>query len=684
MARRVLSSQISPEAITPRFTVFDVSPVVECGRYPAKAVIGEIIPISATAFREGHDQLSVELLLTDPHGNSIGPFPMSTQGESDRYLANFTAASMGAWSFSITTWSDPLATWRHRAEIKIPAGLDTDLELGEGALLLEQVALSLKVDDEKTLAGAIATMRNTALPASVRYAAAVDAPVLKVLQAHPIRENACVHGPWPLRIERRRALVGSWYEFFPRSEGATLTPLKSGTFTSAAKGLPRIAKMGFDVVYLPPIHPIGEVNRKGPNNTLTPRKIDPGSPWAVGSVLGGHDSVHPDLGTLEDFTLFVVEAKKLNLEIALDLALQTAPDHPWVTSNPQWFTRRGDGSIAYAENPPKKYQDIYPLNFDTDPEGLYLEIERIVLFWIAAGVLIFRVDNPHTKPVWFWHRLISAINTQHPEVIFLAEAFTREPMMRALAEVGFQQSYTYFTWKNTKWELEEYFTEIAGPKAHYMRPNLFTNTPDILNAYLQSGMPAAFAIRATLAATLSPTYGIYSGYEIYEHVALHPGSEEYLDTEKFQLRPRDWDLAQGQGRSLAPHLTLLNEIRRNSPALQELRTLRFHPSDSPDVIAFSKRGGVNGEDVILVVCNTDPFNEHSTTVHWNMHELGLTWGDQFAVTDQVTGTTWRWSEHTFVKLSPFGEVAHIAKIISPVQPLTVFFESAFATKGTRS
>ncbi len=678
-----MSRRFSPQPTIARFTVFDVSPIVECGKYPAKAVVGEIIPFAVTAFREGHDCLSVELLLTDPNGKTIGPFPMSTQRDSDRYLANFTATSTGAWRFSMTAWSDPLATWQRRATIKIPAGLDTDLELSEGASLIEQVANELNPKDHKTLIGAVATMRNATLPVSVRYAATVDTAIAEILVAHPIRENPCVHGPWPLLIERRRALVGSWYEFFPRSEGATLAPIKSGTFASAALALPRIAKMGFDVVYLPPIHPIGEINRKGPNNTLTTNPHDPGSPWAIGSTLGGHDSVNPDLGTLKDFSNFVAEAKKLNVEVALDLALQCAPDHPWVTSNPEWFTHRSDGSIAYAENPPKKYQDIYPLNFDNDPEGLYQEIKRIVLFWIKAGVFIFRVDNPHTKPVWFWHRLIGSINTEHPDVIFLAEAFTREPMMRVLAEVGFQQSYTYFTWKNSKWELEEYFTELAGPKAAYMRPNLFTNTPDILHAYLQSGIPAAFAIRATLAATLSPTFGIYSGYELYEHVALRPGSEEYLDTEKFQLRPRDWCLAHEQGRSLAPYLTLLNEIRRNNPALQELRTLRFHPSDSPDVIAFSKRGGVNGADVILVVCNTDPDNEHSTTVHWNMHELGLSRGDQFAVTDQITGATWRWSEHTFAKLMPSGDVAHIAKIISPLEPLKVFSESDSASGGAK-
>jgi starch synthase (maltosyl-transferring) len=665
-----------PVASTPkRFTVCDVSPVVECGTYPAKAAEHEIIPFTATAFREGHDCIGVELTLTGPSGRNSGPFPMSNLDGGDRFGTHFTASTTGTWSFTIAVWSDPLTTWRRRAEIKIPAGLDVDLELHEGASLIEQIVGELNARDKKTVRSALIAMRDTTLPDDVRYAAATDTAVAHLLEKHPIRENACIYGPWPLLVERRRSLVGSWYEFFPRSEGAILEPMKSGTFSSAELILAHIADMGFDVVYLPPIHPIGVENRKGPNNTLEPGPSDPGSPWAIGSALGGHDSVNPDLGTLVDFVHFVRAANKLNLEIALDLALQCAPDHPWVLSHPEWFTHRGDGSIAYAENPPKKYQDIYPLNFDKDPDGLYREIERIVLFWIQAGVLIFRVDNPHTKPVWFWHRLISAINAKHPDVIFLAEAFTGEPMMRALAQVGFQQSYTYFTWKNSKWELEEYLTELAGPKSAYMRPNLFTNTPDILSDYLQSGIPAAFAVRATLAATLSPTYGIYKGFELYEHLALHPGSEEYLDSEKFQLRPRDANFVPETGPNLIPYLTLLNKIRRGNPALQELRTLRFHHSESPEIIAFSKRGGVNGADIILCVCNTDPEKEHSTIVHWNMHELGLPWGHDFAVTDQISGTTWRWNEHTFVKLNPTVEVAHIAKIISPLEPLTVFTES---------
>ncbi len=658
-----------------RFTVRDVSPVVECGTFPAKAAENEIIPFAATAFREGHDRIGVELTLMNPTGGIIGPFPMSNQSGSDRFEANFTTSHLGSWSFSIRVWSDPITTWQARAEVKIPGGFDIDLELREGADLFEQVIGTVDAIGAKTINRAIRAMRDTALSNSVRYAAATHTEVTKILTTHPIRENPGEYGPWPLLVERRRALVGSWYEFFPRSEGATLQPLKSGTFASAEQLLPHIAEMGFDVVYIPPIHPIGVVNRKGPNNNLVSGPSDPGSPWAIGSVLGGHDSVNPDLGSLDDFVHFVRAAQDLNLEIALDLALQCSPDHPWVTSHPEWFTHRGDGSIAYAENPPKKYQDIYPLNFDNDPDGLYDEIERIVLGWIDTGVHIFRVDNPHTKPVWFWRRLIGAINAQYPEVIFLAEAFTSEPMMRVLAQVGFQQSYTYFTWKNSKWELEEYLTELAGPKSAYMRPNLFTNTPDILSEYLQSGIPAAFEVRATLAAALSPTYGIYRGFEIYEHVALHPGSEDYLDSEKFQLRPRDKDFTRANDPHLVSYLTLLNQIRRTNPALQELRTLRFHPSDSPEIIAFSKRGGINGADVILTVCNTDPENEHSTIVHWDMNELGLAWGDDFAVTDQISGTTWHWNEHTFIKLNPANEVAHIAKVISPLELLTVFNES---------
>lgn len=657
-----------------RFTLTDVSPLVECGSFPAAAVTGEVVPFSVTAFREGHESLSVDIRFMDPTGRESGPFPMQSSYDPDRYDILFQPDREGSWNFTITAWGNPWDTWRNRASIKIPAGLDTDLELTEGAQILQSIADQPMISSAQlaVLDSAIRTVLNAALPASVRLAAATDSSIVEIAQQNPIRQSPTESGPWPLLVERPRALFGAWYEFFPRSEGATLSPPRSGTFATAAHRLPEIAAMGFDVIYLPPIHPIGEVNRKGPNNTLNASTHDPGSPWAIGSHLGGHDCIHPDLGTVSDFKKFVLAARNEGLEIALDLALQAAPDHPWVKEHPEWFTTRADGSIAYAENPPKKYQDIYPLNFDNDPEGLYAEVERVVRHWIDLGVEIFRVDNPHTKPVWVWNRLIHAINKTHPQVIFLAEAFTRAPMMRALAEQGFQQSYTYFTWKTSKHDLEDYFTQLAGPMSAYMRPNVFTNTPDILHEYLQSGMPAAFAIRATLAATLSPTYGIYSGFELFEHVSLRPGSEEYLDSEKFEYRPRDWALAHKQGRTLAPYLTELNRIRRENPALHSLRSLRFHATDSPDIIAYSKRDRSN---IVLVVCTLDPYHEHSTTVHWNMPELGLEWNSEFSVRDELVHSSWRWNPHTFVRLNPYENVAHIARISSPITPQFVYSPS---------
>lgn len=661
------ANQSSP----PRFSLMDISPVVECGQYPAVGVYGEVIPFGVTAFREGHEPLNAEIHFTDPTGDVWGPFPMQSGDDPDRFEMLFQPHTEGTWSYTITAWANPWENWTRRACIKIPAGLDIDVELVEGAAILQSIATDtqLSLEQSEEINAAVVTLRDTSMPALVRLGAVVDSGILRITQQHPIRQSPTSSGPWPLLIERTRALVGAWYEFFPRSEGASLAAARSGTFASASKRLPHIAAMGFDVVYLPPIHPIGTIHRKGRNDSLTPEKSDPGSPWAIGSDQGGHDCIHPDLGNLSDFKEFVTSARAEGLEIALDLALQAAPDHPWVRAHPEWFTTRADGSIAYAENPPKKYQDIYPLNFDKDPEGLFAEVERIVRFWIDLGVDIFRVDNPHTKPLWVWQRLIHSINASHPGVIFLAEAFTRAPMMRALAEQGFQQSYTYFTWKTSKKDLEEYFRELAGPMSAYMRPNVFTNTPDILHEYLQSGIPAAFAIRATLAATLSPTFGIYSGFELYEHVSLFPGSEEYLDSEKFQYRPRDWDLAQKQGRTMAPYLTQLNFIRRNNAALQSLRSLRFHATDSPEIMAYSKQ---DHDNIVLVVCSLDPDHEQSTIVHWNMPLLGLEWDSEFSVHDELTMSNYRWDQHTFVRFNPSENVAHIARICSSTNSPVVF------------
>jgi starch synthase (maltosyl-transferring) len=428
--------------------------------------------------------------------------------------------------------------------------------------------------------------------------------------------------------------------------------------------------MKFDVIYLPPIHPIGKVNRKGRNNTLDPGPDDTGSPWAIGSDEGGHDAIHPDLGDFADFDAFVARARELGLEVALDLALQAAPDHPWVTSHPEWFTTRADGTIAYAENPPKKYQDIYPLNFDNDPEGLYQEVLRIVRLWMSHGVRVFRVDNPHTKPVDFWEWLLGEVRKTDPDVIFLAEAFTKPAMMRGLGMVGFHQSYTYFTWRTAKWELEEYFNEVAHQTPAVLRPNFFVNTPDILHEFLQYGGPAAFKIRAVLAATGSPSWGVYAGYELYEHVAVRPGSEEYLDTEKFQIRIRDWDKADADGRTLAPYLTMLNQVRRDHPALQRLRSLTIHATDDESVMCFSKsapgRDG-HGDDTVIVVVNVDPHGTRETMVHLDMPALGLDWNDQIQVTDAVTGQTWTWGERNYVRLDPYVEPAHVLSVRRPNQ-----------------
>jgi starch synthase (maltosyl-transferring) len=643
-----------PAVLQGRMCVNDVSPVVEGGRFPAKGVVHERIPVRATVFREGHGSLGAEVVLLDPTGTEVARQRMRDLGTGvDVWGAVIVPQHEGEWSFVIEAWDDPWATWWHRASIKVPAGVDIEVELEEGARLIDSLGEAKRLDDISR------TVRNVELPPEVRLAAAADPDVIAALASAPLREGLTACGPWPLHVERRRALVGAWYEFFPRSEGATGRPLKSGTLATAAKRLPAIAAMEFDVVYLPPIHPNGTTHRKGRNNTLEPRGGDPGSPWAIGAKAGGHDAIHPDLGTESDFAAFVSSARALDLEIALDLALQCSPDHPWVREHPEWFTTRADGSIAYAENPPKKYQDIYPVNFDNDPEGLYAEVLRIVRHWIDRGVSIFRVDNPHTKPLWVWQRLIADVNADHPGVLFLAEAFTRPPMMRALAEVGFQQSYTYFTWRNDKVGLEEYFSELAGPAAAYMRPNAFVNTPDILTDYLQHGGPAAFAIRAALAATLSPTWGVYSGFELFEGTAVREGSEEYLDSEKYEYKPRDWALAEREGRTLAPFIAILNDLRRRLVPLQDLRSLRFHYTEDPEVIAYSK---CVDDDVTLVVCTLDPHGVRETTVWWDMPALGMDWNDRFIAHDHLTDQAYTWGQGTYVRFDPAVNVAHIVEL----------------------
>jgi starch synthase (maltosyl-transferring) len=642
-----------------RIPITDVSPVVDCGRWPAKAAVGETVPVTATVFRDGHDMVAANVVVIDAAGKQR-PFNRMRKlpdiGTTDRWATEFVVDSEGMWTFRVEAWGDPLATWRHDAEIKVPLGQDVDLVCEAGARLLERAAEQAPKPSRAAIQKAILALRDTDRSPQDRIGPALDADLVAVVDAHPVRELLTSSEDHQLLVERERARFSAWYELFPRSEGSSLDPPESGTFRTAMTRLPAIAAMGFDVVYLPPIHPIGTAFRKGRNNTLTPEPGDPGSPWAIGAETGGHDAIHPDLGTLDDFDAFVAEAGANGLEVALDLALQCSPDHPWVKEHPEWFTVRVDGSIAYAENPPKKYQDIYPVNFDNDPEGIKREVKRVVDHWIDHGVRIFRVDNPHTKPVAFWEWLIAEVRKEHPDVIWLAEAFTKPPMMHMLAKVGFTQSYTYFTWRNERWELEEYLTELSRETVDFLRPNFFVNTPDILHAYLQYGGPPAFAIRAVLAATASPSWGVYSGYELFEHVAVRPGSEEYLDSEKYQYRPRDWDSAERSGRTLTPYLTRLNEIRRQHPALRELRNLRWHYPDNEQIIAFSKK---RGDDCVLVVVNLDPHAVREATVHVDIGALGFEPGETFEVHDEISGETWTWGEHNFVRLDPFFEPAHV-------------------------
>ncbi|MFW6867888.1 maltotransferase domain-containing protein [Nocardioides sp. CPCC 206347] len=659
-----------------RIPVIDVNPLLEAGatggRLAVKASVGEPFPVSATVFREGHDRLGAEVVLVAPDGTrhapvAMTPLPAVDRHTVSRYEAWVEADSVGAWSFEVQAWSDPIASWQHAAGIKIRADIDTELMFAEGRLLLERVLAEGGPDRAGTriLRAAIKASSDQKRPAAARLAQLESPELVGVLNAHPLRDLLTVEGPFPVYVDRPRALFGSWYEFFPRSEGATYDPqtgaVVSGTFRTAAERLPAVAAMGFDVIYLPPIHPIGEVNRKGPNNTVLaegePLPADwTGSPWAIGSAAGGHDAVHPDLGTLADFDAFVAAAGALDLEVALDLALQAAPDHPWVAAHPEWFTTRADGSIAYAENPPKKYQDIYPVNFDAHPydhpDSLATEVLRVVRHWMAHGVRIFRVDNPHTKPVAFWQWLLAEVRRTDPDVLFLAEAFTKPPMMQTLGAIGFHQSYTYFTWRTAKVDIEDYLREVSHESAHRMRPNFFVNTPDILHEFLQYGGPAAFRIRAVLAAMSSPTWGMYAGYELGEHVAVKPGSEEYLDSEKYQIRVRDWGT---DATGLASYITRLNGIRRAHPALQLLRNLTVHPTDEEHVLCFSKTAGT---DTVIVVLNLDPHQVHETMVHLDLAALDLPAGSSFSVHDEISGADWTWGADNYVRLDP-AEPAHI-------------------------
>ncbi|GAA4660512.1 alpha-1,4-glucan--maltose-1-phosphate maltosyltransferase [Arthrobacter cryoconiti] len=660
-----------------RIPVTNVQPVIEDGAFPAKAVRGAGIFVTAVVFREGHDAVGATAVLFDPSGTEVERTPLRPLGKgSDAWGGVLTPSTVGAWSFTVEGWSDPYATWAHNAQVKINAGVDVDVMLAEGSQLLDKAAKSAPQQvDAKIFKHAAKALADTFANVNDRLAAGTGALVRGAVARFPLRDFVTSSPHYPLQVERDAAGRGAWYEFFPRSEGAKRDPVtgewSSGTLATAAQRLPAVAAMGFDVIYLPPIHPIGTLNRKGANNTLTPGPGDPGSPWAIGSADGGHDAIHPDLGTFADFDAFVAAADELKLEVALDLALQCAPDHPWATAHPEWFTTRVDGTIAYAENPPKKYQDIYPLNFDNDPAGLSAEILRIVRLWISHGVKIFRVDNPHTKPVWFWEWLIGTVNEHNPEVVFLAEAFTRPAMMAALGRAGFQQSYSYFTWRNTKEELEEYLHHVSRKSAAYFRPNFFVNTPDILTEFLQYGGPAAFKIRAILAAMGSPLWGMYAGYELYEHVA-RPGSEENINNEKYEYKDRDFAAAEVAGKSLAPFITVLNRIRRAHPALLDLENLTLHESSDEATLVFSKHKNIAAtataparKDTIIVVINVDPHSMREGQVVLDLDALeldGLSPDGTFKVDELITGATWNWGKKNYFRLDAHLEPAHILHV----------------------
>lgn len=642
-----------------------ISPVISHGATPAKAIVGQVFPVSASVWREGHDAISATLVVRRPAGAEGGraKITMSQDPEDvDRRHAVFVPDVPGMWTFRVDAWSDPAATWFNAITKKVAAGQDAqalanDFELG--ARLFERAAEKASRKHRDLVSSVPGQLRDESLSIDERLATALSPEVKQALDKRPLRDLLTRGPEFHVLVEEKTAGVGAWYEMFPRSTGgwdAEGNPVH-GTFATAAADLPRIAGMGFDVVYLPPIHPIGEVNRKGKNNTLTPTPEDVGSPWAIGSKDGGHEAVHPRLGTVEDFENFVAAANNQGLKVALDLALQCAPDHPWAQEHPEWFTVLPDGTIAYAENPPKKYQDIYPLNFDNDPEGLYHEVLKVVRLWIGRGVRIFRVDNPHTKPANFWQWLIAEIHATDPDVVFLSEAFTRPPRLYGLAKAGFTQSYSYFTWKTTKEELEEFAGDIAN-YADVFRPNLFVNTPDILHESLQIGGKAMFAIRAALAATMSPLWGVYSGFEIYESTPVHVGSEEYLDSEKYELRPRDYT-----GDNCAEWIRDLNTWRQENPALQQQRTLRLHQTTSDDLIAYSKVDGVTG-NAVLVVVNLNPNAIVEGAVNLDTEALGLGAPEDahFEVTDLPTNQTYTWSASNYVRLDPNFQVAHIFQL----------------------
>lgn len=673
-----------------RINVMDITPAEERGIFPARVELGEPFEMTAQVFIEGRTKVGATAIVRNPRGKETMRRAMTCvnpgldrwtvmvkcgeHGDLKPWEDGYAAVKrqLGEWTVTIEGWEDAYVSWLHDARIKVRVMDDVDNALNSGAELLARWAetpdTGLTARDRKTLEKAAETMADQTLSAEDRLAAGDNPTIAALHETHPLRDGISPSQPQRFKVERPKSSFAAWYQFFPRSEGATIDPntgkIIQGTLKTSMAGLERAAAEGFDIVYLPPVFPIGVTNRKGRNNTLVAGPDDPGSPFGIGSELGGHDTVDPLLGTMDDFKALCQRAHELGLEIALDFALQCSPDHPWVKAHPNWFRHKPDGSIAFAENPPKKYQDIYPIDFNADMPGIEKEVERIMNLWIEAGVTIFRIDNPHTKPVRFWQDVIAAVTKKHPEILFLAEAFTRPGMMRALSYVGFTQSHCYFPWRNTKDELEEYLPVTNGDDGYYQHNTFWPTTPDILTAYVRDNGVAGHCVRAVLAAMGSPSWGIYNGYELIEN-KQRPGFEEQIDNEKYEVKVRDWSKAKQYG--VAEMLTALNKIRRAHPAALSYHNLIVLPTSDPNILAFARHTpaeltGTGQADTLIVVVNLDGHNAHQSMIHLELSELGLPTDRPLNVRDELTGREFQWGWDNYVSLAPWADVAHILSV----------------------
>ncbi len=639
----------------PQVVIENVSPSVDCGRYAAKRSLGDRLAVGADIYKDGHDLIGARVRYRKPGERGWQFQPMRFDFNPDRWLADIDLDCLGRWEVTVEAWPDFFATWVADLRKRLDAGQDVASELLEGAALLGRAEVASGA--RAVVTAAAQTLADAGRSVEERTACAFDAELAAALQG-PLRRRSVARSKPTLEVvvDRERARFAAWYELFPRSQAPE--PGRHGTFADVEKRLPALAELGFDVVYLPPIHPIGHTHRKGPNNARVCKPGDPGSPWAIGSEEGGHTAVHPELGSVGDFDHLVRAAADCGIEIALDFALQCSPDHPWTREHPEWFFQRPDGTLRYAENPPKKYEDIYPLNFWCENrEDLWQACRDALLFWIDHGVKIFRVDNPHTKPLAFWEWCLRDVQARHPDTIFFAEAFTRPKRMYGLAKLGFSQSYTYFTWKNSWWELRELMDDLTDERVmEFYRPNFFANTPDILHEYLQRGGRPAFRARLLLAATLSPSYGIYSGFELCENVPVREGSEEYLDSEKYQIRHRDWD-APGNIKS---DVARINRLRREMPALQQLGNLEFLESQTPEILWYRKRS--DGDDLFVAV-NLDPHEVREGLVSMPVEDLGVDVGAPYALRDLLTDEIYEWQGgQGFVRLDPAQRPGHVFRL----------------------